>query len=97
MKFPANKVVKGLHPDATLCTLRPAGPVRHLEATVILTGIADEAAADIESQVRTHQELGWDHIELRLVDGKNVSGELEDKEFDRVLVKENSNLVSLLG
>lgn len=51
---------------------------------MILTGIADEAAPDIEAQVRTHQELGWDHIELRLVDGRNVAGELGDRDFDRV-------------
>ena len=51
---------------------------------MILTGIADEAAPDIETQVRTHKELGWNHIELRLVDGKNVAGELSDSDFDRV-------------
>ena len=51
---------------------------------MILTGIADEAAPDIESQVQTHKELGWDHVELRLVDGKNVAGELGDRDFDRV-------------
>ena len=51
---------------------------------MVLTGIADEAAGDIETQVTAHKELGWDHIELRLVDGKNVAGELGDVDFDRV-------------
>jgi sugar phosphate isomerase/epimerase len=51
---------------------------------MILTGIADEAAADIETQVRAHKELDWDHIELRLVDGQNVAGELGDADFDHV-------------
>lgn len=51
---------------------------------MIITGIADEAARDIENQARAHKELGWDHIELRLVDGQNVAGELPDAEFDRV-------------
>ncbi len=51
---------------------------------MILTGIADEAARDIETQVKAHKELGWSHIELRLVDGKNVAGELSDSDFDRV-------------
>jgi sugar phosphate isomerase/epimerase len=51
---------------------------------MILTGIADEAAPDVETQTRTHKELGWDHIELRLVDGQNVAGELGDTDFDRV-------------
>ena len=52
---------------------------------MILTGIADEASADIEGQVKTHRELGWNHIELRLVDGRNVAGELSDRDFDRVM------------
>ena len=51
---------------------------------MILSGIADEAAADIEGQIRAHKELGWRHIELRLVDGKNVAGELGEREFDGV-------------
>ena len=51
---------------------------------MILTGIADEAARDIETQVKAHKELGWGHIELRLVDGMNVAGELPDSDFDRV-------------
>lgn len=51
---------------------------------MIVTGIADEAARDIETQVKAHRELGWDHIELRLIDGRNVAGELPDADFDRV-------------
>lgn len=34
-----------------------------------LSGIADEAAAPIESQIRCHRALGWQHMELRSVDG----------------------------
>ena len=51
---------------------------------MILTGIADEAGRDIDTQIRAHKELGWDAIELRLVNGKNVAGELSDSEFDQV-------------
>ena len=59
---------------------------------MVLTGIADEGGKDIETQVKAHKALGWDHIELRLVDGKNVAGELDDAGFDdvcRVLDREN--------
>lgn len=51
---------------------------------MILTGIADEAGMDIQTQVKAHKELEWDHIELRLVDGKNVAGELPQLEFERM-------------
>lgn len=64
---------------------------------MILTGIADEAAADIETQVRAHKELGWSHIELRLVDGKNVAGELSDADFDRVCGVLEREQISVTG
>ena len=51
---------------------------------MILSGIADEAARDIETQISAHVELGWKHIELRLVNGCNVAGELSDAEFEHV-------------
>ncbi len=49
---------------------------------ITLTGIADEAGRDIETQIRAHRELGWDSIELRLVDGKNICGDLGDEAFE---------------
>jgi sugar phosphate isomerase/epimerase len=48
-----------------------------------LTGFADEAAPDIEGQVRATKELGWAHIESRNIDGTNIHS-LPDDEFDRV-------------
>lgn len=51
---------------------------------MIFSGIADEAANDIGGQVKAHQELGWRHIELRLVNGKNVSSGISDGEFDNI-------------
>ena len=51
--------------------------------TNILSGLADEAGADIETQIAVHRELGWPHMELRLVDGKNACGQLDDEEFGR--------------
>ena len=50
---------------------------------MFLSGIADEAGQDIETQVKAHQELGWSHIELRLVDGVNIT-QLEDGAFRSV-------------
>jgi sugar phosphate isomerase/epimerase len=48
-----------------------------------LSGIADEAGGDIETQIRAQQELGWNHIEMRCVDGTNLT-DLEDSDFERV-------------
>ena len=66
---------------------------------LILSGIADEAGKDIETQIRAHRELGWNHIELRLVNGKNIAGELSDAEFEEVLrrVEEESMQVTALA
>ncbi|MBN1441214.1 MAG: sugar phosphate isomerase/epimerase [Planctomycetes bacterium] len=47
------------------------------------SGIADEAAKDIESQVRAHKELGWSFIELRNIGGTNLT-DLSDAEFEKV-------------
>lgn len=48
---------------------------------MVFTGISDEAGSSIEAQINAHRELGWEYMELRLVDGKNVAGELPDEEF----------------
>ncbi len=50
------------------------------------SGIADEAGKDIETQIRAHKELGWKHIELRNIDGINVT-DLCDEAFDAVYEK----------
>lgn len=52
---------------------------------MILTGLADEAANDIGGQIEAHRELGWDAIELRLIDGENVAGALDDDAFERAV------------
>ena len=51
---------------------------------MILSGIADEAGKDIAAQIKAHKQLGWDNMELRFVNGQNVSGALSDEEFDDV-------------
>lgn len=47
-----------------------------------LTGFADEAAPDLATQIKATQELGWDYISARGIDGKNIH-DLSDSEFDR--------------
>ncbi|MDY7010463.1 MAG: sugar phosphate isomerase/epimerase family protein [Planctomycetota bacterium] len=48
-----------------------------------LTGFADEAASDMDGQIRATKELGWENIESRNVNGKNIH-DISDKEFDVV-------------
>ena len=43
------------------------------------SGIADEGAEDLASQVRAHRELGWKHIELRNLSGTNLTDVTEDE------------------
>ena len=51
-----------------------------------LTGFADEAAKDIDGQIRATLKLGWKNIESRNIDGTNIH-DLSDAEFDRVAGK----------
>ena len=46
-----------------------------------LTGFADEAGRDLATQIKATQELGWDYISARGIDGKNIH-DLSDAEFD---------------
>ncbi len=47
-------------------------------------GIADEAGKSIAEQIRAHKELGWDLIEVRNVDGSNLT-DLPDDKFEATL------------
>ncbi len=51
-----------------------------------LTGFADEAAADIDGQIRATKELGWEFIESRNIDGINIH-DINDEQFDTVYGK----------
>ena len=44
-----------------------------------LTGFADEAAADIDGQIKATKELGWKFIEARAIDGTNLTSVSEEK------------------
>jgi sugar phosphate isomerase/epimerase len=50
---------------------------------MFLSGIADEASPLLERQIAAHKELGWKHIELRNIEGTNLT-DLSEEEFERV-------------
>ena len=43
------------------------------------TGFTDEAEKSLEQQISTLHEVGWDAVELRLIDGKNVCDQTDDE------------------
>lgn len=43
-----------------------------------LTGFADEAATDIQGQIKAIKALGWSHLEARNIDRVNLHGLPED-------------------
>ena len=47
------------------------------------SGISDEAGQDIDTQIKAHRELGWNYVELRTVDGENITA-ISGGAFDRV-------------
>ena len=51
-----------------------------------LSGIADEAGASIEAQIRAHKELGWSYIDLRTVEGVQFT-EVSDSTFESICEK----------
>ncbi len=53
---------------------------------MFFSGISDEAGQAIDTQIKAHQELGWECLELRLVDGANLT-EIPDAKFDEVYNK----------
>jgi len=63
---------------------------------MIITGISDEAGSSLEKQIQAHKELGWNYLELRLINGKNIVGELPDDEFGKAVraIEKNDMRVS---
>jgi len=53
---------------------------------MFLSGVADMAGASIEKQIKAHKELGWDHIEIRNVDGKNLT-DVDNDKFNQIAEK----------
>lgn len=50
------------------------------------SGIADEAGKPIDVQIKAHQELGWNDIEIRNVDGTNLT-DVSDETFEEIFSK----------
>ncbi|MDZ4859116.1 MAG: sugar phosphate isomerase/epimerase family protein [Candidatus Hydrogenedentes bacterium] len=51
------------------------------------SGISDEAGKSIDTQIAAHRDLGWDQLELRLVNGTNftsVSDELSCEVYEKL-------------
>jgi sugar phosphate isomerase/epimerase len=65
---------------------------------MFFSGISDEAGQPIATQIKAHKELGWKHLELRMVDGNNIT-QLSDADFDAVVaaVQEAEMEVSCFG
>ena len=71
-------------------SLDPARPAVIAQDMIKLTGIADEAGASLDVQIKAHQELGWDSIESRIVEIDGVKGnlhEIHEAEFEKVCEK----------
>ncbi len=65
---------------------------------MIITGFTDEVSDNLSIQIKALKELGWNHIDLRTIDGKNVSS-LTDREFDLIhqQLTENEIQISCFG
>ncbi|HVF84953.1 MAG TPA: sugar phosphate isomerase/epimerase family protein [Abditibacteriaceae bacterium] len=50
------------------------------------SGIADEAGKSLATQIRAHQELGWKYIEVRNVDGEQLTN-LSDDKFEKIVAQ----------
>ena len=48
-----------------------------------LSGIADEASQNLETQIEVTKKLGWNAIESRFIDGKNIH-DISDEAFEKV-------------
>jgi sugar phosphate isomerase/epimerase len=53
---------------------------------MMFSGISDEAGQPIEVQIKAHKELGWDYMEIRNVDNKNLTL-ISDEKFGEVYEK----------
>jgi len=65
-----------------------------------LTGIADEAGAALDVQIKAHQQLGWDSIEARVVELNGVKGnlhEIPEDVFEKVCEQLTDNQMAVSG
>ena len=52
-------------------------------ADIKFSGIADEAGSSLQTQIQAHRELGWKYLEIRNVDGEQLT-DLSDQKFDKI-------------
>jgi sugar phosphate isomerase/epimerase len=48
---------------------------------MFFSGIADEASPQLARQLQAHKDLGWQHIEIRNIEGSNLT-DLSDEAFE---------------
>ncbi|HIE43926.1 MAG TPA: sugar phosphate isomerase/epimerase [Candidatus Omnitrophica bacterium] len=56
---------------------------------MFFSGISDEAGKSIEVQINAHKELGWNYMEIRNVDGENLTL-MDDAKFEEIYRKVTS-------
>jgi sugar phosphate isomerase/epimerase len=64
------------------------------EMNMYYSGFADEAASDIDTQIKATKELGWSCIESRNINGINIH-DLTDQTFDSVAGKLEDSGISV--
>jgi len=65
-----------------------------MKSQSFVSGFTDEVSDDLGLQIKALKTLGWNHIDLRTVDGKNVSA-LSDEEFDHVYQQLTENGIEI--
>jgi len=60
------------------------------------TGISDEGADKLIDQISLHKQLGWDSMEIRTVDGKNIC-EMPDNDFDKIYERLGLENIKVIG
>lgn len=71
-----------------------ARQVIFMDSGSLISGFTDEVSDDLDVQIRALKELGWHHIDLRTVAGKNVSA-LSDDEFERIYQQLGENDIEI--
>ena len=61
---------------------------------ITLTGFTDEAGSDLETQINVTQELGWDYLSARTINGKNLH-DLDEASFERVAAELDSSQIKV--
>jgi len=61
---------------------------------MFFSGISDEAGQSIERQIAAHRALGWRHLELRNIDGVNLTS-VDDATFETIFAAVNAAEMSV--